>query len=520
MAELPGFGTFLLAVMPWPAWPDFMDPDFRPGEEVGAGATSPDQFGAAVQNHFRFLGDSGFQLAPAEQWTVGTSCAVAYLRADVSVLVVSREMASMFVLVAQTPDAQASPEGILQTAVRSGSGAEGLGRYGSFPLLAGRADPGPVVARHASAFRDVAGPLLAHRPADVHAVASALEAALEPARESVWAAHYRRRAHAAWEEGRMSAALAYYRRLGEIEELSPEERRRSDDAVARAQESRHGPVRTTEADAEWILRRADHLNRAQQTLAEAFSRRDSGPAGLAAWEVAALEAEAAVEFMYPEDFRDDLHRLQAGDPGAVEAALVFLEADPWCFRSGYAKETIVRLLARHRLNPGQHRRLEDVFRHVVEAGDRREFSAYCRLARHKATPRLRAELKRRLEVGDPGTARRALLMLTALRHPRLDPDELVRARQIVLNAARRRDRPFWIVPSWVRRLSARFWSEEWAAQLVGLAVGYGDDTDAARRLLAGHPVELHESQRRALARSAIEVVDTGGDESWFEELVS
>lgn len=109
-------------------------------------------------------------------------------------------------------------------------------------------------------------------------------------------------------------------------------------------------------------------------------------------------------------------------------------------------------------------------------------------------------------------------MLTALRHPRLGPDELVRARQIVLNAARRRDRPFWIVPSWARRLSARFWSEEWAGQLVGLAVGHGDDSDAARRLVAGHPVELHESQRRALAGSVIQVVDTGGDESWFEGL--
>lgn len=68
-----------------------------------------------------------------------------------------------------------------------------------------------------------------------------------------------------------------------------------------------------------------------------------------------------------------IERLAAGESDALEPALVFLEADPWCFRSGYAKERIAELLSRHHPDLGQQARIERVLLHVVDVGDRPEF---------------------------------------------------------------------------------------------------------------------------------------------------
>lgn len=44
-------------------------------------------------------------------------------------------------------------------------------------------------------------------------------------------------------------------------------------------------------------------------------------------------------------FEDVPSRLRNGDETAIEPALRFLEADPWCFRSGYLKASLMRALA-------------------------------------------------------------------------------------------------------------------------------------------------------------------------------
>jgi len=218
------------------------------------------------------------------------------------------------------------------------------------------------------------------------------------------------------------------------------------------------PVRCpNESDLRWLLRRAEHLRRTDEVLRVAFSQRDSDARALASWRQAAAQFHAACELMYPQAFWEDVRRLTDGDVGAIEPALIFLEADPWCFRSGYAKETLVRLLRRHRLVSLQRERLEAVLLRVVEAGDRREFTLYCKLAAVNATATLRDELKRRLFSDERGVSRRALLMLTALPRPRLTPSQVTRARQIILENEERSRWP----RDWMRRLTRRFWSEDW-----------------------------------------------------------
>jgi hypothetical protein len=198
----------------------------------------------------------------------------------------------------------------------------------------------------------------------------------------------------------------------------------------------------------------------------------------------------------------------------------FLEVDPWCFRSGYAKELIARRLRKVALTDEQRSRLGQVLIRAVDVGDRREFSEYCKLARAHATPALREQLTARLAADDAGVRRRALVMLASLRRPRLTPGELAVARSIVLAGARERDQPYWTSGRWVSALAERFSDDGWAHRLAQAGCGGGPDAAAALRVLGKlRGVRLAPEQRDQLASLVLEVIDSGGDESWFESLV-
>lgn len=61
-----------------------------------------------------------------------------------------------------------------------------------------------------------------------------------------------------------------------------------------------------------------------------------------------------------EPFEDVPRRLRSGDDTAIDPALLFLEADPWCFRSGYLKESLMRALASGVSLSGYRRRIHRV----------------------------------------------------------------------------------------------------------------------------------------------------------------
>jgi hypothetical protein len=128
----------------------------------------------------------------------------------------------------------------------------------------------------------------------------------------------------------------------------------------------------------------------------------------------------AVAQAYPPGFWDAFEALRRGTAGAagLEAAVAFLEADPWFFRSGYVKADLIRWLTRPGvgLPPELVRRLTRVVVGAVEARDRREFRRYGRLARAVASPELRDALAQRLRHPDPGVKRRARWILESLSH--------------------------------------------------------------------------------------------------------
>ena len=74
-----------------------------------------------------------------------------------------------------------------------------------------------------------------------------------------------------------------------------------------------------------------------------------------------------------------------------------------------------------------------------------------------------------------------------------------------------------VTPGWVGRLAWRFWSEDWADELVRVAIDGGADGDAALRVLSRVPrLRLDPGPRQRLADRVLHVVHDGGDESWFE----
>jgi hypothetical protein len=175
------------------------------------------------------------------------------------------------------------------------------------------------------------------------------------------------------------------------------------------------------------------------------------------WEVTARTAREARDAMWTAEIEQRTRSLATGETDAVDWALIFLEADPRCFRAGYLRERILRYLARmiDRLSAEQKRRLrtvalaatDDPWRPVpydaaesarrmgpygqkfaaamgprlafikqrqLPFAQRREFGWFCRLAGKLDDPELTHELEALVDSDDPVVARRAALMLGAI----------------------------------------------------------------------------------------------------------
>ncbi len=122
----------------------------------------------------------------------------------------------------------------------------------------------------------------------------------------------------------------------------------------------------------------------------------------------------ADEAKYSWDFRESIELLRGGDATQKEAAIAFLEADPWFHGSGYDKTVIIRALKPPMLKPSDIRRLQSVVLSLVDRRDDRDFHAFCRLAAKSDGPELRDGLTRRLNSTDADIRRRARWVLEAL----------------------------------------------------------------------------------------------------------
>jgi hypothetical protein len=105
--------------------------------------------------------------------------------------------------------------------------------------------------------------------------------------------------------------------------------------------------------------------------------------------------------------------LAKGHARFVETAIVFLEVDPWFFRSGYEKQKIIQHLKRSRLTEPQRMRLARVVLMAIDSRDRIEFRHYGRLACGVWSDFLDEEVAARMQSRDAGIRRRATWVAAA-----------------------------------------------------------------------------------------------------------
>lgn len=173
------------------------------------------------------------------------------------------------------------------------------------------------------------------------------------------------------------------------------------------------------SDKAGLLLRAAEVEAARKAVGVAFSRlkdrRDADDPATIEWQAELRRFRAAIDLAYPVGFWDYLVRAKRGDWSGLETLIGFLEADPFFFRSGYAKEKILKVVKRAPLDADQRARLREVCLAVVDGRDRREFRDYCRLAARLDGPELRTAIEARLAAGPEDVRRRAGWMRDAFR---------------------------------------------------------------------------------------------------------
>jgi hypothetical protein len=171
--------------------------------------------------------------------------------------------------------------------------------------------------------------------------------------------------------------------------------------------------------------------------------------------------------------------LAAGDVSAAGPALAYLEADPYYFRSGYARCRLAGRLSRVALAGPELARTRELVLKTVDGQRHCGQPGLGRLAGSVADNALRRALRARLHSPDEAVARRALRTIRYVRRPGLDPQDLQAARALVLRDA---GNGRFLTPG-IERLARWLWTPEWQSELRQTARHHGPYRTGARRLL-------------------------------------
>src|SRR5262245_57270866 len=91
---------------------------------------------------------------------------------------------------------------------------------------------------------------------------------------------------------------------------------------------------------------AAEANRIERAAFSMYRWKPNEPKAKALWHDAVETLHSSIQAAYAPDFWESYDRLRAGDLAGMEAAVAFLESDPWFFRSGYIKESLIKFINR------------------------------------------------------------------------------------------------------------------------------------------------------------------------------
>lgn len=142
-----------------------------------------------------------------------------------------------------------------------------------------------------------------------------------------------------------------------------------------------------------ILETERKLNQLHRRVHETHSLRHQGNTGFRDWEMACREwhsYQSPLDELWLDAFRQ---RVRAGEAEALNEAILFLEVDPWFFRSGYLKEKLLQSLKSAPLRERECVRLRNVVWNVAIGRNRREFRNFCSLGARVSSPDFVARLE-------------------------------------------------------------------------------------------------------------------------------
>lgn len=107
-----------------------------------------------------------------------------------------------------------------------------------------------------------------------------------------------------------------------------------------------------------ILKNSAELRRFSELIHTTVRTLSNSPEDRAQWEDACAEFHRKFDSLCFPGGAEMFNRVRKNDPEALEAAIRFLVADPYHFRSGYLKENLWRWLRHYRLSTSARNRLE------------------------------------------------------------------------------------------------------------------------------------------------------------------
>ena len=165
-----------------------------------------------------------------------------------------------------------------------------------------------------------------------------------------------------------------------------------------------------------IQRNAQELRELHEAVHRTHRVRSLSKENGAAWKQACAAFHSSYDRLaFPGGLTRAYDLLKKPDAAIIEAAIAFLEADPYFHRSGYVKADLLRAVSKFPLDRRQQTRLQRVIVDRIKGPTRREFRRYCNLAPHVTVPAFEQEVAELANASDPVTARNATWVLEALR---------------------------------------------------------------------------------------------------------